>query len=163
MKWFKNPQTIEELKKQYKSLALKHHPDIGGCDAEMKEINAEYDVLFNRLKNVHQTAEGATYTSREETNETPDEFKDIINRLVKFEGIHIEICGSWIWITGRTIEYREELKQMRFRWSKSKTAWYYHHDEYRKTTKRTYTLDEIRDLYGSETIKTAPQLKLSIV
>lgn len=163
MKWFKNPQTIEELKKQYKSLALKHHPDIGGSDAEMKEINAEYDVLFNRLKNVHQTAEGTTYTSQEETNETPDEFKDIINRLVKFEGIHIEICGSWIWITGRTIDHREKLNQMKFRWSKSKMAWYYHHDDYRKTTKRTYTLDEIRDLYGSETIKTAPQLKLSIV
>lgn len=163
MKWFKNPQTIEELKKQYKSLALQHHPDIGGSDTEMKEINAEYDMLFGKLKNVHQTAEGTTYTSREGTNETPGEFKDIINRLIKFDGIHIEICGSWIWITGRTIDYREQLKQMRFRWSKSKTAWYYHYDEYRKTTKRTYTLDEIRDLYGSETIKTAPQLKLSIV
>lgn len=41
--------------------------------------------------------------------------------------------------------------------------WYYHREEYRKSTKRTYTLDEIRDLYGSETIKTEPQLKLAIV
>ena len=163
MKWFINPQTLEELKKQYKKLALKHHPDVGGSDNEMKEINAEYDTLFERLKNVHQTAEGTTYTSREETTETPDEFRDIINRLIKFDGIKIEICGSWIWVTGCTIEYREELKKMKFRWSKSKVAWYYHHEDYRKSTKRTYTLDEIRDLYGSEVIKREPQLKLAIV
>lgn len=163
MNWFNNPKSLEELKKQYKTLAMKHHPDHGGTVEDMQQINAEYDRLFEKLKNVHQTAEGTTYTSREETTETPSEFKDIINRLIKFQGVHIEICGSWLWITGCTIEYREELKNMKFRWSKSKVAWYYHHEDYRKSTKRTYTLDEIRDLYGSETIKTEPQLKLAII
>lgn len=163
MCWFNNPKSLEELKKQYKTLAMKHHPDHGGTVEDMQAINAEYDRLFGKLKNVHQTAEGTTYTSREETTETPNEFRDIINRLIKFQGVHIEICGSWLWITGCTIEYREELKNMKFRWSKSKVAWYYHHEDYRKFTKRTYTLDEIRDLYGSETIKTEPQLKLAII
>lgn len=163
MNWFNNPKSLEELKKQYKTLAMKHHPDHGGTVEDMQQINAEYDRLFEKLKNVHQTAEGITYTSREETTETPSEFRDIINRLIKFQGVHIEICGSWLWITGCTIEYREELKNMKFRWSKSKVAWYYHHEDYRKSTKRTYTLDEIRDLYGSETIKTEPQLKLAII
>ncbi len=163
MNWFNNPKTLEELKKQYKTLAMKHHPDHGGTVEDMQQINAEYDRLFEKLKNVHNTAEGTTYTSREETTETPSEFKDIINRLITFVGVNIEICGSWIWVTGCTIDYREELKQLHFRWSKSKVAWYYHREEYRKSTKRTYTLDEIRDLYGSETIKTEPQLKLAIV
>ncbi len=95
MNWFNNPKTLEELKKQYKTLAMKHHPDHGGTVEAMQQINAEYDRLFERLKNVHQTAEGTTYTSREETTETPDEFRDIINRLITFQGVHIEICGSW--------------------------------------------------------------------
>ena len=69
MKWFNNPQTLEELKKQYKQLALKHHPDIGGNLKDMQEINTEYDQLFEKLKNIHRSAEGRTYTSKEETTE----------------------------------------------------------------------------------------------
>lgn len=163
MKWFDNPKTLEQLKKQYKRLAITNHPDRGGDTADMQEINAEYDRLFEILKNTHENADGKTYTSQTETTETANDFKGIIDKLIHFNGIHIEICGSWIWVTGCTIDYREELKQMHFRWSKSKVAWYYHHEDYRKSTKRTYTLDEIRDLYGSETIKTEPQLKLAIV
>lgn len=161
MKWFSNPQTLEELKGQYKQLAVKHHPDKGGNTSDMQEINNEYDILFAKLKNVHATAEGKTYTK--ETNEKVNDFKEIINKLIKLKGVHIEICGSWIWVTGCTIDYRDELKQMNFRWSKSKVAWYFHRDEYKKTSKRTFTMDEIRSLYGSEIVKTTPQLELAIV
>ena len=41
MKWFKNPETLEDLKKQYHRLAMKHRPDVGGTVQAMKEINAE--------------------------------------------------------------------------------------------------------------------------
>ncbi len=45
------------MKKEYKRLAMKHHPDInGGSEKDMKEINAEYDSLFATLKNVHQNS-----------------------------------------------------------------------------------------------------------
>ena len=42
-------------------------------------------------------------------------------------------------------------------------AWYYHTSGYKKKSKKTFSLDEIRDLYGSETIKANPQLELAIV
>jgi len=163
MKWFSSPKTLEELKKQYKRLALQHHPDIGGSESDMKEINAEYDLLFAKLKNIHQTAEGETYTSKEETTEAPEEFKEIINRLINLYDIIIEICGSWLWITGNTLPHREALKELKFRWSKSKQAWYYHSDDYKKSSSKSFTLNEIRDFYGSETVKTEPKLKLQIV
>src|ERR1035441_9676592 len=41
--YFTNINSIEELKKCYKELALKHHPDRkGGDTATMQEINNEY-------------------------------------------------------------------------------------------------------------------------
>lgn len=163
MKWFTNPQTIEQLKKEYKRLAMKHHPDMGGTDEAMKEINSEYDSLFEKLKNVHQNAEGKTYTTTEENTETAAEFREIIEKLIHLDGISIEICGSWLWITGNTLSHKEKLKELRFRWSKSKKAWYFHSDGYRKNNSKSYSLEEIRDLYGSETVKTKPQLKLQIV
>jgi curved DNA-binding protein len=35
----------EEIKKAYRSLAMKHHPDRGGNEAKFKEISAAYDTL----------------------------------------------------------------------------------------------------------------------
>ena len=46
MKWFNNPETLEDLKKQYKKLAFQNHPDRGGKTSDMQEINAEYCLLY---------------------------------------------------------------------------------------------------------------------
>lgn len=161
MKWFNNPKSIEELKKQYKNLAIKNHPDRGGNLKNMQEINVEYDILFKQLKNIHETTEGKTY--EKETTETPEEFKNIIDKIISIDNIMIEIIGSWIWITGNTFPHKELLKVLNFRFSKSKKAWYYHDDGYTKIGKKTFTLDEIRSLYGSEVINSKPNLKLEIV
>ena len=55
MTYFKNITTIEELKKEYRTLIKLYHPDNGGDTATMAAINNEYDVLFNKLKNIHNT------------------------------------------------------------------------------------------------------------
>ncbi len=60
-KFFENVKTVEELKRQYKTLAFKHHPDRGGKVEDMQRINAEYDELYKRVKNIHETADGKTY------------------------------------------------------------------------------------------------------
>ena len=92
------PETLEELKKLYKSLAMKHHPDVIGGDAEtMKKINAEYDHLFPLLKDLNKIAQGEKYTAHTLNAETSDQFKDIISKIIHLDGILIEIIGSFIW------------------------------------------------------------------
>ena len=39
--YFKNVQTLDELRKQYKNLLKKYHPDNGGSEEETKAINVE--------------------------------------------------------------------------------------------------------------------------
>lgn len=46
MKFFVNVKSYDDLKKQYRTLAIKNHPDNGGNVETMKEINNEYDILF---------------------------------------------------------------------------------------------------------------------
>ena len=160
LKYFENPKSLEELKAQYKKLAMKHHPDIGGSTVAMQEVNNEYDNLFQSLKNIHSTADGKTYTSKTETTETADMFKDIISKIINFQGCTIEIIGSWIWVSGDTFQYKDTLKELKFKWCKNKKSWAYHNDDYRKKSKQQYTLENLRNMYDSEIIATNKVLQL---
>lgn len=49
MKYFANCHTLDELKKEYRRLAMKHHPDHGCDTATMQAINGEYHEWFEVL------------------------------------------------------------------------------------------------------------------
>ncbi|MCL2253467.1 MAG: molecular chaperone DnaJ [Lachnospiraceae bacterium] len=148
------PETLEELKKLYKSLAMKHHPDVIGGDAEtMKIINSEYDHLFPLLKDLHKNAQGEKYTAHTPNAESSNQFKDIISKIIHLDGILIEIIGSFIWITGDTRAYKDVFKALNFKWHKTKIAWYLPPEGYKKRHSKTYSLDEIRDIFGNEEIE----------
>ena len=173
-KWFNPiPTTLEELKKQYRQLAKRWHPDMPNGDTKvMQEVNNEFDKLYTELKKAESTkhSTGATHTSNTThtgkattASETAAAFRAIIDKLITLDDIVIEICGSWVWVGGDTFKHREALKALQFRWSKSKSMWYWHNDGYTKHTRKTYSMSEIRSLYGSETITKGNTLKLSIV
>jgi DnaJ-class molecular chaperone len=143
------PQTLEELKAQYRKLAMQHHPDRGGDTETMKAINAEYDKLFPKLKDVHKTKTGETYTARQATTETAEHFKDLISELMKMEDIVIEVIGCFVWVTGNTRPHKEQLKALKFQWHSKKIAWYLAPEDYRKRSRKDYDLDEIREMYGT--------------
>jgi len=58
MKYFTDCKTLDKLKKEYRRLAMLHHPDVGGDTATMQAINAEFDSLFPLLRMAYnRTAE----------------------------------------------------------------------------------------------------------
>ena len=152
MKHFTNCHTAEELKKEYRRLAMKLHPDIvGGDGEEFKAMQAEFENMWERLKNIHTNSKGETYEKTSNTTaETPQEFIHIINTLIRLNGLEVEICGSWIWVSGNTREHKEVLKQLHFKYAYKKKAWYYHKDKFRKKSHEELTMDEIRDMFGSK-------------
>ncbi len=153
--YFENVKTIEELKRQYKTLAFKYHPDKGGKVEDMQAINAEYDLLFERVKNTHETANGKTYT-KEQGADVPDNFREIINAIITFD-CTIELCGSWLWVFN-AYSYRKELKELGFFWCSSKKAWAW--TDKPSDNKHRLTLEEIRRLHGSEIIKEEEKKRL---
>lgn len=161
MKWFKDCETIEEVKQTYKKLALQYHPDVAKQSTHdiMAEINNEYENAASAMKNRHKNIDGEIY--EKDTPDTAAEFRDIITVIIRFEGVKIEMCGSWLWVSGDTKQYKETLKELKFRWSSNKMAWYYHNEPYRKKSKKQMTLDEIRETFGSSEIETRPAKKLS--
>lgn len=150
MKHFANIKNLEELKEEYKKLAKKHHPDLGGCTETMQEINAEYDeILANGL------------FSKKENYETEILHRDIIEQLVVLEGLTIEICGLWLWVGGKTYAVKDKLKALGLKFSGQKKLWYYKPYEDTKTRRKTLEMDRIRSVYGSMEIKASGRMKLA--
>ena len=150
LKYFKNCTTKEECKKMYKKLAFKHHPDRGGDLDTMKEINNEFDWI---MKN--GIFKSAKKDAKKDYDFSTSQFKDIIEQLIKFDNIIIDIVGCFIWVSGNTYPIKEELKQLGFRYSKNKKSWYIAPAEYmqnRKSYKRQYSMEEIKNKYGCTTI-----------
>lgn len=68
MKYFTNCKNLEELKKEFRRLAMIHHPDRGGDQEIMKEINNEYDAVFPAIKlKYNQSAAEPTHETAEST------------------------------------------------------------------------------------------------
>lgn len=155
--------TIEEAKRQYRKLAMKLHPDMGGSEEAMKQLNAEWEYLSRHNYNIHETAEGSTYTdwSQDVPDDVTARYAEIIEALIHMEGVIIEICGSFIWLSGNTYDHKAEIKGLGFRWAHKKRMWYLAPEGWHKKSRRELTMGEIRDTYGSQFVSTTPRMALT--
>ena len=148
-KYFAGVKTVEELRKRYRELLKKYHPDNDGGSVEItQEINAEYDRIFAILSNESKTDEECSTEEEKAANEA---FKAVLQKIIHINA-DIEIVGEWIWIEKGSYENRELLKSVGFRFASRKKAWYWHYGEWHRRSKREITLDEIRLKYGSEKV-----------
>lgn len=169
MKYFKDVNTLETLRKEYKELLKKYHPDnANGSTEATQEINAEYDKLFKTLKDRHSTAtaDRTANSNKSNINNMKYDFtedaklREILQKIVGFNGIDIEIIGSWIWVSGNTYLFKNELKANGFKWASNKRMWYWHSDNYQKKSRKSLSMEDIRDYYGSMKVQTNTRVLL---
>lgn len=146
MKWFKDVNTIEELRKQYRTLLKKYHPDMQGGSLEAtQEINNEYDALFTDFSK--EDKEGWNPYTPEEN----ERFKAILKEIISFN-MEIEVIGSWIWCFD-SYGYKDRLKELGFKYAGKKKAWVWHDAPYRRHHKEEIPIEEIRSRYGGQVIR----------
>ena len=126
--YLKSAKNLQELKKLYFTLSKKYHPDITGGDLRiMQAINNEYDYLKTVLKNEipKNDSEKKQYN---ETSASMDAFREILNQLLKYPNITIEIIGSWLWISGNgTFAIKDEIlyNKLKCKYSKAQKKFYW--------------------------------------
>ena len=64
----------------------------------------------------------------------------------------LEICGSWLWITGKTFPIKDILQNLGFRYSANKRAFYYRQNDHRSNNLTPLTIEKIHELYGASVI-----------
>lgn len=151
-RYFSDCQTNEEVKVKFKDLAKKLHPDCGGDAEEFKRMMQEYEEAFSRCKDIHARQDGTTY--RKETRETPEQFAGIVEALIHLDGLILEMCGSWLWISGNTYAHREKIKEAGCFWSKGKKQWFWNGEKEKGRYRGRLSMEQIRAKYGSQTMET---------
>ena len=170
--YFKDVQTLDELRKQYRDLLKKYHPDNeNGSEEVTKEINREYESLFKILKEKHTRqqstrADGNTGDNKASYENMKYDFsedtllREMIQKVIHFSDITIEIIGNWIWIGGDTYQYRKDLKEMGFKFAGKKKMWHWHSEAFRKRSHKVLSIDDIRSYYGSTEVETHKRKRL---
>lgn len=130
----------EDTKAAYRAACKKYHPDINPVGEEMmKIINQAFDALKD-------------YTGEMKSEQTDygDLLNDALNAISGLPALVIEICGSWVWVTGETRGAKDTLKEAGFKWAAKKKAWYFRPEEFSSRSQGTKSLEEIRAKYGSQ-------------
>lgn len=126
--WFSDCKTGDEVKKLYRKLASKWHPDKAGGDLrKMQEINADYDKAMKAVAN-NETNEFRA--SAERAAAKP--LREAIEFAVTLpDDVEVVIRGLWLWIQGNTFPIKDQLKAFRssdgnrFKFASKKKAWFF--------------------------------------
>lgn len=153
-KYFKNCNTLNELKKLYKELARKLHPDFGGSVEAMQALNNEYDTMIEWF------AKHGNKTEREKASaEVPEKFRKIVEKLVSMSHIQVEIIGGWIWLTGDIYRYYRKIMSMGFKYSTKQKRYYLVDGAAEKRRASGWSMNRIREEYGSQIVENTSMLK----
>lgn len=142
--YFEGLHTEQEIKNKWRELCKRHHPDLGGDPEIMKQVNAQYEA---RLRDCYRHE----YTD-EQTEEKINIDKDIAEKaaeIIGLEGLIVELCGRWLWVTGNTYQHRLILKCKQFKFASKKVAWFWHREGDTPRRHKEYSLDDIRAKHGA--------------
>lgn len=147
--------TKEDMLKAYKALAKKYHPDINPHGLNMmKLLNEAKDSLLE-----------ARYPIEIKQTQTQNYSEEVFNALesIAHLSLNVEICGSWIWVSGDTKSFKDILKENKFKFSGNKKMWYFRPESEKRIWKGKpkFSIDEIRFKYGSERVNQKPRPQVS--
>lgn len=140
--------TEEIVKIAYRKASLKFHPDRNPAGHEMmRMINEAKEALKVEILPFEYSSEDG-YDYGEEINVA-------LNKIINLGGLIIEVCGSWVWVSGNTKEHWPNLKEAGFKFSHPKKMVYFrpHYASSRRYRKDGLSMDDIRNKYGADNIK----------
>lgn len=140
--------TEEIIKTAYRQVSLKFHPDRNPAGHQMM-------ILINEAREVLKEETYPFEYKNDESYNYGEEINEALNKIINLQGIIIEICGAWVWVSGNTKEYWTTLKEAGFKFSAPKKMVYFRPEyaQTRRYKKDGLSMDEIRVKYGADKVK----------
>lgn len=86
MTYFQNIHSLADLKKEYRRLALQHHPDKGGDTAIMQQVNTEFERLFEVWKDKLDVSATSTGYEYDYSGATAKEYTEYVYNEYRWKG-----------------------------------------------------------------------------
>lgn len=105
MTYFQNINSLAELKKNYRVLALQYHPDKGGSTEAMQQINLEFEKLYTRWKDDTTATNAASGYVNDYAGASAAEYAEYVYNEYRWKGKNykgqmrgeiVEIVRSWL-------------------------------------------------------------------
>lgn len=147
-----NMTNAESIKYAYRRCCSQYHPDRNKAGLEMmKLVNAAYAALEDVINGApfDKSAKRENLSGEENYGE---EINEALNKIINL-GLEIEVCGSWIWVSGDTRPHKDVLKEAGFKWAPKKEMWHFRPNDYKSFNRGTWDMEKIRDKHGSHIIK----------
>lgn len=105
MTYFQNIHSLADLKKEYRRLALQHHPDKGGDTAIMQRVNTEFERLFEAWKDKPDVFATSTVYEYDYPGATAKEYTEYVYNEYRWKGRNykgqhapeiVELVRAWL-------------------------------------------------------------------
>jgi len=156
---------VEQLKKEWRTIALQNHPDKGGNAEVFKKALAEYERLLSMI-GAGFTAESDSPTSYGTWQEFLANISPVVRDWIATNGAKIvslgaslEITGTWVWIGNTSPKIAPELKAMGLKWASAKKLWFMNGEPWRG---QRMNMESIRGAFGSNKFGIKQEESLSI-
>lgn len=149
--------TEEIVKVAYRQACLKFHPDRNPAGHQMM-------ILINEAREaLKDEAFPFDYKPEEDGQNYGEEINAALNKIINLQGLVIEVCGAWVWVSGETKNHWPLLKEAGFKFSAPKKMVYFRPEyaQTRRYKKDGLSIDEIRAKYGADKIKTKNPVYIS--
>ena len=146
--------TIDEITRAYRIHIKQAHPDHGGTSERFILVRTAYSIILDSFKYKSNVMdEDGNYT--EKINSLSKLFKEKLQSILEIvpEGVEVSIMGAWLWVSGGTYEIKKELKSYGMKFSNNKKSWYWYEEEYKRRSKKVFTLSDIAKMHGKVDIE----------
>lgn len=105
MGYFQNINSLAELKKSYRVLALQNHPDKGGSTETMQQINLEFERLYAKWKDDTTVSATASGYENDYAGASANEYTEYVYNEYRWKGRNyngqmrgeiVEIIRKWL-------------------------------------------------------------------
>lgn len=105
MTYFQNIHSLADLKKEYRRLALQHHPDKGGDTAVMQQVNVEFEKLYDVWKDSTNMSADTTGYEYDYSGATAKEYTEYVYNEYRWKGRNykgqhapeiVELVRTWL-------------------------------------------------------------------
>lgn len=161
--YFEAFTTVESIKKAYRDLAFKLHPDVGGTKEAFTELNRQYEAELKACNGQISKGEDGTERTYNYRQDLEREIIEKIDQIIKLklENVDTWLIGLWIWIQGETKPYKDEIKGLGFKWSAKHTSWYWRREQDRTYHSSGKDLAGIAATYGASKITSSKSSALT--